>query len=30
MTKEPGMYNEERTVFSINGAGKIGQVHAKE
>ena len=30
MAKEPIIYNEERTVCSINGAGKTGQLHAKE
>ena len=30
MTKEPRIYNGERKVFSIYGAGKIGQPHAKE
>ena len=29
-TKEPGIYNEERTVSSINSVGKTGQPHAKE
>ena len=29
MTKEPRL-NRERTIFSINGAGKTGQPHAKE
>ena len=29
MTKEPRMYNEERTVSSINCVGKTGQPHAK-
>jgi len=29
MTKEPRIYNGERTVFSINGAEKTGQQHAK-
>ena len=30
MTKEPRIYNEERTISSINGVGKIGQPHTKE
>ena len=33
MTKKQRIYdgyNEERIVFSINGVGKIGQLHAKE
>ena len=30
MTREPRIYNEEKTVSSINGAGKTGQSHAKE
>ena len=29
MTKEPGIYNGERTVFSINGIGKTEQSHEK-
>ena len=28
--KEARIYNVEKTVFSINGVGKTGQVHAKE
>ena len=30
MTKEPGIYNREKTVSSINGVEKTGQPHAKE
>ena len=30
MTKEARIYNKEKTVFSIKGAGKTGQLHAKE
>ena len=30
MTKEPRIYNGEKTVSSINGVRKIGQPHAKE
>ena len=30
MTKEARMYNGEKTVFSISGAGKTGQLHLKE
>ena len=30
MTKEPRLYNGERTVSSINGVGKTEQPHAKE
>ena len=30
MTKEEGVYNGEKTVFSINDAGKTGQLHVKE
>ena len=30
ITREPRIYNEEKTVSSINGAGKTGQSHAKE
>ena len=30
MTKEPRIYNGERTVCLINGVGKTGQTHAKE
>ena len=29
-TKEPRIYNGERTVSSINGVGKTGQLHIKE
>lgn len=29
MTKEPRIYNEEKTVFSINDVGKTGQSHEK-
>ena len=29
MTKEARMYNGVKTVYSINGIGKIGQSHAK-
>ena len=29
-TKEARIYNGEKTAFSINGAGKTGQLHAKE
>ena len=28
-TKEPKLYNGERTVFSINDVGETGQPHAK-
>ena len=30
LTKEARIYNEAKTVFSINGAGKTGQLHVKE
>ena len=30
MTKDPRTYNGEKTVSSINDAGKTGQPHAKE
>ena len=30
MTKEARIYNREKIVSSINGAGKTGQLHAKE
>ena len=30
MTKEPRIYNGERTVSSINGVGETGQRPAKE
>ena len=30
MTKEARIYNEEKTVSSISGAGKTGQLHVKE
>ena len=30
MTKEAKLYNEEKTVSSISGAGKTGQRHVKE
>ena len=30
MTKKPRVYNEERTVSSINGAGKTEQLPTKE
>ena len=30
MTKEARVYNGEKTVSSINGAGKTGQRHVKE
>ena len=30
MTKEAKTYNEVKRVYSINGVGKIGQIHAKE
>ena len=30
MTKEERIYNGEKTVSSINDAGKIGQLHVKE
>ena len=30
MTKEARIYNGEKTVSSISGAGKTGQVHGKE
>ena len=29
-TKEARIYNEEKTVSSINGAGNTGQLHVKE
>ena len=30
MTKEAKIYNEEKRVPSISGAGKTGQLHVKE
>ena len=30
MTKETRLYNGEKTVSSINGAGKTGQLHVKK
>ena len=30
MTKEERLYNEEKTISSINGAKKTGQWHVKE
>jgi len=30
MTKEARIYNGEKTVSLISGAGKIGQCHVKE
>jgi len=30
MTKEARIYNWERTVSSVNGTGKTGQLYAKE
>ena len=30
MTKEARIYNGEKTVSSINGAGKTGQLHVKK
>ena len=30
MTEEARIYNEEKTVSSVSGAGKTGQVHVKE
>ena len=30
MTKEARIHNGEKTVFSISGAEKTGQLHAKE
>ena len=30
MTKEARIYNEEKTVSSISGVGKTGQLHVKE
>jgi len=29
MTKEERLYNKEKTVYSINGAGKTEQLHVK-
>ena len=29
MTKDVRLYNEEKTVSSISGAGKTGQIHIK-
>ena len=29
MTKEPRIYNGEKTVSSVNGAGKTGQLHVQ-
>ena len=30
MTKEPKIHSVEKTVSSINGVGKIGELHVKE
>ena len=30
MTKEAKIYNGEKTVSSVSGAGKMGQLHGKE
>ena len=30
MTKKGRLYNGEKTVSSMSGAGKIGQLHVKE
>ena len=30
MTKEARIYDEEKTVSSVNGVGKTGQPHMKE
>ena len=30
MTKEAKTYSKIKTVYSISGAGKIGQIHAKK
>jgi len=30
MTKEARLYNEEKTVSSIHGAGKTGQLYIKK
>ena len=30
MTKKPRIYNGEKTVSSISGAGEIGHLHVKE
>ena len=30
LTKEARIYNEAKTAFSKNGAGKTGQLHVKE
>ena len=30
MTKEARLYNREKEVSSVNGAGKTGQLHIKE
>ena len=30
LTKEAGIYNGEKTISSISGAGKTGQTHVKE
>ena len=30
VTKEARVYNEEKTFYSISGAGKTGQLHVKE
>ena len=30
MTKEARVYNGEKTVSSVSGAGKTGQLHVKE
>ena len=30
LTKEARIYNRAKIAFSINGAGKIGQLHVKD
>ena len=30
LTKETRIYNEEKTVFSTSGGGKIGQLHVNQ
>jgi len=30
MRKQARIYNGDKTILSINGAGKTGQLHAKE
>ena len=30
MTKEARLYNREKTLSSVSGAGKNGQLHAKK